>query len=112
MTLKDKLENLYKALIEKHGLTMYGEDLDGSIFRLTEIFERVTDYEGNVTEKGPTKLVVSFNDEYMGYVLSGNVAGRVGKEMDEELAKLGFRIYDGDGEIAYMERLKEAPCPC
>lgn len=82
--LANKVEAMMKALIDKHDCRMEGEKLLPDIYIARDGSE-------------PGSVELSFDDEYMGYLLAGYVSCTVYDEMEEGFKALGLEIIDGDG---------------
>ena len=84
--LKAEIENLFRNLIEKHGLR--------------------TRYEALECEKQLNGLIrVCFNDENMTYLLAGYVSETIWNEMENEVKKLGYHWEDTDGCCMYLREI-------
>lgn len=80
--LKEKIETIFAALIQKHALNAFGSPLEPDIHQITKQEEGIT---------------VIFNDEHIAYLLGGYVSCSCYDEMTAEIEKIGYKFEDCDG---------------
>ena len=85
------VQDMFKALIKKHDLTMDGETIFPDL-RLD-----------------PRRNIIHFGDEFMMYLIAGNVAGNVYDDMERGLWSLGIQIEDTDGCALHFSTCKPIP---
>jgi len=82
LKIKRSVESVICNIIDHYGLTVYGEEMIGTVNSVS--------YNGQYH-------TVSFDDEYVAPLLAGNVMERVWDEMKEKLKDKGLRIIDSSG---------------
>lgn len=102
--MKKKIQKIFADLINKHGITIYGERPEADIYEYVE--QGTRDEEGKFTLE---KIKVLFNDEHMAYVLAGHISGKQYDEMEANLLKLGLEIADCDGNFVEFTVTEKQP---
>ena len=85
------IQDMFAALIKKHGLTMEGETVHPDL------------------NLHPHRNVIHFDDEFMMYLIAGHVAGNVYDDMERGLWSLGIQIDDTDGCTMHFSTCKPIP---
>ena len=102
-TIKDEIKTQVEAavfpILKKHKCTLYGDVVSGEVY--------------NVIFKGAGRVEVIFNDESMGLILAGHVAGSVYKEFEAAFQDIGLDMIDSDGCRGVFEvfETERKPCP-
>ena len=86
--IKMSFQAIFKALIKKHEITSCGETMLHDICRVDDV----------VTNN----IIIYFEDEEIGYLIAGYVAGLIYDEMESNINLLGYDIIDTDGSNMHV----------